>query len=783
MWLLPPGTDAGMAGRDSSHMRRLLLPGLLAALWPLIASVGVQAEPGLSPDTPAEDASGISTSTTLSVKITRPRGEVTPVTFYGRKAAAAAAGPDFTLVTLPDTQFYSENLGGQRAATYSAQTQWIVDQRESLNIAFVSHMGDMVNASKSPAEWLVAGTAMRILENPATTRLAHGIPWGGAPGNHDQDPYGDAEGISTFDRYFGANRFAGRNYYGGHYGTDNANNYQLFSASGLDFISIHLQYDKREAASYQAVLEWADALLKAHPKRRAIVTSHWTVNAGKQAGFSAQGQAIYDKLKNNPNLFLLLGGHVAGEGRRSDQFEGRTVYSILQDYQGRANGGDGWLRYFVFTPANNTITAKTYQVANPLTPVSAGFETDADSQFTLPYHMQPALTDWTQLGSVNVAADATTASLTWSGLEPNTRYEWVASTQAAGNNDTRTPRHFSTTAARPAAARHVIVISVDGMGTEYVKPLLVSGLTNELTTFKRFQSEGCGTLNARDDADFAITLPNHVTMMTGRGVTGAAGHGWSTNFDPAPTATLESNKGSYVASGFDVAHDNGLRTAIWSGKSKFSLFQQSYSATSGASDTTGPDNGRDKIDHDKVVARINAADLTSDFIRQMSATPYHFVFVHYQDPDATGHASGWSTDTASPFTTSLKSVDTQIGRILQMATNNPTLMGKTTIILTADHGGHGKTHGDTRNPMDYTIPFYVWGANVPPGGDLYAMNPTTRNAPAAAANPPYTGAQPIRNGDAANLALTLLGLGPVPGSTINKAQDLKVTAGPHKAVP
>ena len=209
--------------------------------------------------------------------------------------------------------------------------------------------------------------------------------------------------------------------------------------------------------------------------------------------------------------------------------------------------------------------------------------------------------------------------------------------------------------------RHVIVISVDGMGSEYVKPLLAAGLTNELTTFKRFQTEGTGTLNARDDADYAITLPNHVTMMTGRGVTGAAGHRWTANSNPLAADTLATNKGSYVASGFDVAHDNGLRTGIWSGKSKFSLFQQSYSATTGAPDTTGDDNGRDKIDYAKVVAGIPAADLTADLLGQMADSPYDFVFLHYQDPDATGHAAGWSADPESAYATSLKAVDTQIG--------------------------------------------------------------------------------------------------------------------------
>jgi hypothetical protein len=108
--------------------------------------------------------------------------------------------------------------------------------------------------------------------------------------------------------------------------------------------------------------------------------------------------------------------------------------------------------------------------------------------------------------------------------------------------------------------------------------------------------------NFPGDANYAITLPNHVTMITSRGVAGEAGHNWSSNSDPSPTDTIASNKGSYVAGGFDVAHDNGLRTGIWSGKSKFGLFQQSFGPLTGAPDATGFDNGRDKIDYDKVEA-------------------------------------------------------------------------------------------------------------------------------------------------------------------------------------
>lgn len=116
------------------------------------------------------------------------------------------------------------------------------------------------------------------------------------------------------------------------------------------------------------ILDWANDVIANYPNHRVIVLTHHAgddnsdVNA-TTTSFSTQGSAIYDGLKANPNFFLMLGGHVfneGGEGRRSDTFNGKTMRTLVSDYQGRFNGGNGLMRLMYFSPSNNLVSVKTY---------------------------------------------------------------------------------------------------------------------------------------------------------------------------------------------------------------------------------------------------------------------------------------------------------------------------------------------------------------------------------------------------------------------------------------
>lgn len=327
-----------------------------------------------------------------------------------------------------------------------------------------------------------------------------------------------------------------------------------------------------------------------------------------------------------------------------------------------------------------------------------------------------------------------------------------------------------------SAVGHVVHISIDGLRGDLLKAN-INASPFDHPNFMRFVDEGATTFNARTDYTNTRTLPNHASMLTGRpvdqpnGTPNTTHHGYTSNGVPPPSATLHNSGNSnlsYVASTFDVVHDKGLSTALYATKAQFSIFEQSYTANTGAPDTTGTDDGRDKID-----AHLISPAMHDSFLIDLAANEFNYSFIHYFHPDGVGHNAGWES---AAWNDIVELIDDYVGDIFDVVDSNVNLADDTIVVLTADHGGKGTGHGTASDPENYTIPVLVWGAGVAPGADLYALNPNTRLDPGAG-RPSYQAArQPIRNGGTGNLALQLLGLGSVLGSTINANQDLSVAS-------
>lgn len=95
----------------------------------------------------------------------------------------------WTLVLLPDTQY----LTGKRDWLFDAQTRWIRDNKERLDIRFVVHLGDITDKNAT-WEWQPARHSISL--------LGQTVPYTVLPGNHD---YGDGESQTRetqLSRYF-----------------------------------------------------------------------------------------------------------------------------------------------------------------------------------------------------------------------------------------------------------------------------------------------------------------------------------------------------------------------------------------------------------------------------------------------------------------------------------------------------------------------------------------------------------------------------------------------------
>ena len=346
---------------------------------------------------PADGAEGISLSPTLEVTASDPDSDAVDVSFYGRPVGGS--GEDFTLVVLPDTQKYTPPSA--YTATFSALTQWIADQASEQNIVFVTHVGDIVEDNREDG-WVVADNAFDILD-------AGNVPYSVGVGNNDFT----GTDYSLFETYFGLSRFESKSWYGGHYGSNNVDNYSLFSASGMDFILINLNFDPSTAE-----LDWADGLLTTYSDRRAIVESHNQLNLDD----SWSNSDIFNALKDHENLFLLLSGHLSnttdGVAKRTDTGDlGQSIYSVLQDYQGYTNVNNGYLHIYRFSPADDKIYMTVYS------PTLDAYNTAPDSNLEFAYEM-PDVAAFDLIGTDEDVTSGSNASITWSGLVEGTEYEW-----------------------------------------------------------------------------------------------------------------------------------------------------------------------------------------------------------------------------------------------------------------------------------------------------------------------------------------------------------------------
>ena len=317
---------------------------------------------------------------------------------------------------------------------------------------------------------------------------------------------------------------------------------------------------------------------------------------------------------------------------------------------------------------------------------------------------------------------------------------------------TRPSREQATRASAQTApgiqVTRVLTVSIDGLRSSAITQLGRAGTP----TLHRLMAQGASTLNARTEREMTVTLPNHTGMVTGRRILAShGGHGVTWNDDRRRPPTVQRAAGHPVSSVFRVVHNAGRPTALFASKTKFSLFERSWDAAI-----------------NKVRIRLDNAALTRATRRDLLTHRRGFTFLHLSAPDDAGHARGWHSPA---YLDAVRATDRRLGQIVRAINTHGRLKNHLALLVTADHGGSGKSHGAATRLVNYRIPFVVWGPTVARGAGLYGLNPDYAN-PGDRRTTYSDSRQPIRNGAVANLALDLLGLGAVKGSQHDRAQDL-----------
>ena len=347
---------------------------------------------------------------------------------FAAAACAAAAEklpplPDgaFTYVVIPDTQRYSgegafvkkgkkPQTGPTDNKAFRSRVDWIAANVAKERIAFVSHVGDIVDC-RNAQQWDFASNMM--------ARLDGKVPYGISPGNHDISGRSTAD----FNRWFPRSRYEKEPWYAGGFDgyvcakgdrvcAGNSDSCQLFEAGGMKFVVLHL-----ECNAPAPVLAWADRMLDRYADRTAIVCTHmylgYRTREIDKIRRAVKGDAprpdewfgVMDWAKTHladgvpatvawetcfskhKNLILIVSGdqspaicwRVAQKG-----VHGNTVHATLQDYPRTADTED-WLRLYRFRPAERRIDVWTYSPQQDRVCDAAGFRTGRDWHvFTLP---------------------------------------------------------------------------------------------------------------------------------------------------------------------------------------------------------------------------------------------------------------------------------------------------------------------------------------------------------------------------------------------------------------
>jgi len=252
---------------------------------------------------------------------------------------------------------------------------------------------------------------------------------------------------------------------------------------------------------------------------------------------------------------------------------------------------------------------------------------------------------------------------------------------------------------RSVAADHVLLVGIDGLGSEGLRSARAPAM-------RALINEGAHTLAARGVMP-TVSSPNWASMISGAGPEqhGVTSNDWEPGRHPIdPVAT---DGGGIFPTMFGAVRRQMPQAAVgivheWDG---FARLVEPGVATM----------LRHEVDADRTAATA------AKFIRER--TPMLTV-VHLDLVDHAGHSNGWLTP---EYVRAVEKADGLVATLLA-AIDAAGMRSRTIVMVSADHGGVGKSHGGLTK-AEIEIPWIISGPGVRHGHVIEAPVSTLDTAP------------------------------------------------------
>ena len=252
------------------------------------------------------------------------------------------------------------------------------------------------------------------------------------------------------------------------------------------------------------------------------------------------------------------------------------------------------------------------------------------------------------------------------------------------------PKTVEPTRAPPV--RRVLLISADGLRPDAIQQV-------DTPNIDALIARGAVSWTAKTVLP-SVTLPAHASMLSGQTV-GQHGVTWND--------ALEQQIYIQGTTLHQLVHEAGGRSVLLVTKPKLLHLAR-------------PDT------YAELVIFLEGLDSeTAARAAELIAQGFDFMFVHLLGNDFFGHRSGWMSEA---YLQNVQDTDLAVGRMVE-ALEGSGLLDETVIILSADHGGHDRSHGSGL-PEDMTIPWIIAGPGVKSGTVLSSPVSTMDTAPTAA---------------------------------------------------